>query len=504
MQAGQCAGIYTRMSLAAMNDKTKVGDQARISRELAATIHWEVATGCGHPHTDGVYTDNSRSAWQRNRKRPGWDQMLADVEAGRIDAIIVYHGDRLLRQPRDLEDLIDLAEGKGIRLAAPTGMRNLDSTDDRFVLRILVAQACMESDNTSRRRKAQYERWRREGRVRPGGRGGRAFGFAEDGLTHRAPDRCVIATRQPAAAEADIIREMASRVLAGEDTGEIARDVTARGWRTPTGGPFTHGTIRKMLVRPRYAGLMPDGVSAAAWEPVLDRETWEAVCAVLDAKAAGFGNATNARRWLLSGVARCGECASALQVRGEGFRAHGDGKQCVRRQCPRAHHWQPAPHLTGYGCVRPGCRKVQRSVALLDEYVITRVLGKLADPAGPAGRVPSTPGLAGEFRALAVQRAEVEALIADHTRGGSLPLLLRRLEGIDARLTQLRETAAGSGRLRLLAAHAGLDRPGWDALPLATRRTLVAGCFTVTVHPTTRRGPGFSPHDVSLGPPEHG
>ena len=54
------------------------------------------------------------------------------------------------------------------------------------------------------------------------------------------------------------------------------------------------------------AGLMPDGESAGAWEPVLDRETWERVCLVLDAKAAGFSYASNARRWLLSGIAVCG------------------------------------------------------------------------------------------------------------------------------------------------------------------------------------------------------
>jgi DNA invertase Pin-like site-specific DNA recombinase len=488
------------MSLAAMHDKTKVEDQARISRGLAGQIHWQVAAGCGHPGADGVYTDNSRSAWQRNRKRPGWDQMLADVKAGRLDSIIVYHGDRLIRQPRDLEDLIDLAEGKGIRLAAPTGMRDLDNTDDRFVLRILVAQACMESDNTSRRRKSQYERWRREGRVRPGGRGGRAFGFATDGVSHAPPDRCVIATRE-VLGEVGIIREMARRVLAGEKTGAIARDVTARGWRTPTGGPFTHGTIRKMLARPRYAGLMPDGENKAAWDPVLDRATWETVCAVLDDKAAGFGFATNARRWLLSGVAVCGApgCGSPLQISGEGRRAHADGRQCVRRRCGLEHHWEPAPGLTGYRCVRPGCRKVQRNAAHLDEYVAAAVVARLGDRRNPAGRVPHLPGPAAEFRALAAERARVEAMVRDHTKGRA-DLLMARLDGIDARLEQLREQAEGGARSALLARHAGITRGEFGALPLATRQSLVAACFTVVVLPG-RRGPGFDSGTVRLLPP---
>jgi site-specific DNA recombinase len=460
----QRAGIYTRMSLAIMNDPAKVEDQARISRELAVTLHWDVADGCGHPGADGVYTDNSRSAWRKDRKRPAWDQMLADIKAGRLDSVIVYHGDRLVRQPYDLETLINLADGKGVRLASPTGMRDLDNTDDRFVLRILVAQACMESDNTSRRRKAQYERWRREGRTRPGGRGGRAFGFATDGVT-QLPD------------EAEAIRAAAARLLAGEPTGAIARDMTAAGWHTPAGGPFTHGMLRKMLARPRYAGLMPDGQNKGAWEPVLDRETWEAVCAVLDARAAGFGYATNARKWLLSGIARCGACGSGLQVRME----------------------QRRTHLTGYGCVRPGCRKVQRSAALLDEYVIARVVAKLGDAASPPGRLPPGPA-AGEFRALAQQRAEVEAMLADHTKGRA-DLLMKRLDSIDARLGQLRELAASDAGARLLRHHAGITIGEFRGLPLATQRALVAACFTITVLPASRRGPGFNTQDVKLGTP---
>src|SRR5262249_39696768 len=116
----------------------------------------------------------------------------------------------LIRQPLDLEVLIGLADGKGVRLAAPTGMRDLDNYDDRKIMRVEAAFACGESDSISRRRKNQYARWRREGRVRPGGRGGRAFGFATDGLT-LIP------------AEVVVIQEAARRLLAGEHTGALAR-----------------------------------------------------------------------------------------------------------------------------------------------------------------------------------------------------------------------------------------------------------------------------------------
>ena len=450
------AAVYCRMSLARFGDTTKVEDQERICRDLADRRGWEVTE---------VYSDNSVSAWQKNRKRKGWDRMLADVGAGKVGAIVTYHGDRMVRQPEDLEMLIKLADTKGIRIVSPTGDRDLDNKDDRAFLRVIAIFACHESDRTSERKKSQFERMRRNGRVRSGGRGGRPYGFQTDGVTHIS-------------GEGAFIREAAARVLAGEPVGVICRDLNDRGARMPTGRPFDHGAMKKMLMRPRLAGLMPDGEHDAAWAPVLDRGTWEAVCAVLSAKAAGYGYATNARKYLLSGIARCSECGSGLQIRMESRKP-----------------------LTGYGCVRSGCRKVQRSRELLDEYVITRVLAKLGDPGNPPGRLPEHAGLTGEFRGLALRLAQTEALITDPAEGTPLPLLLRRREVITQRLTELRELAAGSASARLLAAHAGITRERFDALPLATRRALVAACFTITVLPASKRGPGFRTEDVRLGKP---
>lgn len=451
------------MSLARDDDKTKVDDQERLCRELAARLHWHIATDCGWPNPDGVYQDNNKSAWQEKRKRKGWDTMLADVEAGRINGIVVYHGDRLLRTHEDLLALIHLARSRGVKLASPAGTRDLGSYDDQFILEIEASMAKRESANTSRRRKMQYERWRREGRVRPGGRGGRAYGFATDGMTHMP-------------VETELIRQAANLILEGQPTGQVARWLNDQGARTPTGAEFAHGTVRKMLARPRLAGLMPDGVSRAAWEPVLTRDTWEAVCAMLDSRAAGFSYATNARKYLLSGLATCGACGSGLQIRAE-----------------------RDPSLSGYGCVKPGCRKVQRNARLLDAYIAGAVVERLALETNPGGRVPELPGLAAEFRALAEQRAEIEAALADHTRG-HVSLLMARLDSLDARLEQLRKLSGDDATARLRAAHAGISRAEFEGKPLALRRSLVTACVDVVVLPASRRGPGFRVEDVRVTP----
>ena len=469
------AGIYCRLSLARDGDTTKVDDQERICRELCAQLRWDVAE---------VYVDNNQSAWQRNRKRPGWDKMLADVKRGHITAIAVYHGDRLVRHPWDLELLIDLAETRGVLLASPTGTRDLANRDEHFALRIEVAVAKRSSDDTSRRSKMGHERRWRAGIVNTGGRGGRLFGFATDGVTHYPADRCYLPAREEVT-EADIVREVYARVLAGEGIRHIASGLRGRGVTTTAGKPIHPIAIRRMLTSPRYAGLMPDGVSAAAWQPVVSREDWETASALISGRAAMLAPGHTARRYLLSGIARCGACGRTMQVLTGYVRASGE------------------KIATRYGCLDPACRKVFRNLEHLDTYVTVRVVAKLNDRRNPPGRIPSAPRLAAELLALAEERAGIEADILDHTKGHR-HLLLGRLDSVDKRLAQLRELTAADAAARVTRAHTGITEDEFGALPLSVRRSLVAACFTITVLPASKRGPGFRTEDVVLARPDHG
>src|SRR3954470_17315456 len=166
MQTPKSAGIYCRLSFSPDGSVEKVERQEADCRKLAKQLGWKVRD---------VYPDNSRSAWRRDRKRPQWQRMLDDIEAGVLDGILVYHGDRLMRQPKDLERLLDLTEDRNLPLASPSGTRNLSNEDDRFALRIEVAQACRSSADTSRRVKRGIE-----ARAEKGGAGAgsnRPFGY---------------------------------------------------------------------------------------------------------------------------------------------------------------------------------------------------------------------------------------------------------------------------------------------------------------------------------------
>ena len=90
---------------------------------------------------------NGRSVWRVYR--PEFRRMLADYEDGKIDGIIFYDIDRLARQPRDLEDLIDLVEYYKRPVETVTGNIDLRTSNGRAMARVLVAMANKSSEDTA-------------------------------------------------------------------------------------------------------------------------------------------------------------------------------------------------------------------------------------------------------------------------------------------------------------------------------------------------------------------
>ena len=84
--------------------------------------------------------------------RPQFRRLLADLASGAVDGVIFYDLDRLVRRPRDLEDLIDIVEYvKRPVLGATGGHMNLINDSDRHMARIMCVMALKSSEDTSRR-----------------------------------------------------------------------------------------------------------------------------------------------------------------------------------------------------------------------------------------------------------------------------------------------------------------------------------------------------------------
>lgn len=138
-------GIYCRKSRKGDKRQITVNRQKRLALADCEKLGLSV-------NAKNIYIDNGASAWLRNRKRPGWDELIKAARRGEIKHIMCYHPDRLMRQPFDLEELLSISDEYGITLYGRVNARNLQDPDDRYALRIEIAHACRSSDDTSRRK----------------------------------------------------------------------------------------------------------------------------------------------------------------------------------------------------------------------------------------------------------------------------------------------------------------------------------------------------------------
>ena len=196
--------IYLRISF----DKSGLGigvNRQRVDCNMIASTHYP-----DHARTE--YIDNDESAYSTRARRPAYQQLMADVESGLVHAIVAWDQDRLLRQPRQLEELIDLCVPLGIPVRTARGDLDLASHDGQLYARISAAVAKKSSDDTSRRVKRAAKDRAEAGQFH----GGRYLPY---GL-QRAEGKLI---HDPAAVQ--VVRGIATRVLAGDTLTAILRDV---------------------------------------------------------------------------------------------------------------------------------------------------------------------------------------------------------------------------------------------------------------------------------------
>ncbi len=101
----------------------------------------------------------------QRQKRRAFEQVLAAIENGALDATVTRHNDRLHRSPLELEAFIDLVERRGVRVAvASGGDYDLTTPEGRFTARIVGAVARKDSEDRSRRVRRKYLEAAEQGR----------------------------------------------------------------------------------------------------------------------------------------------------------------------------------------------------------------------------------------------------------------------------------------------------------------------------------------------------
>lgn len=438
MATSNHAVIYTRLSLADVLpdgtlDHEAVDRQERACRKLARARGWSVVE---------VVTDNDRSASRYSRKsRPGWADVLGRIERGEVGVVLAQHLDRITRQPKEVEHLIDLVEETGVILATAEGQLDLTTGDGRAMARVAVTFAAHGSDATSRRMRAQREDRARQGRpVR-----------TVDGFGWRGP--------QPDPIEAEAIREAARSVIAGASLASVARAWNGLGLeRRRTSSPWRSQDVRVVLLNPRHRGgavYRGEVVARAEGPVILEPELAHGLDAVLHDPARARGPR---RRRALSGVLRCGKCG-AVMVRSVVGTPPRDGWRCN----PSA-----------------GCGSVAVTAGPIDDAVIEAVLRAL-DGGIPTSAPATDPSAARELTEVDEQARELGTAYG----GGKVGLgaFLAASEQLEAR------RAAAMTRLtpsRSRAALAPYGRPGavrdaWPSLDEEARNVILRAVLDAVV-----------------------
>jgi DNA invertase Pin-like site-specific DNA recombinase len=380
--------------------------------------------------------------------RPVRDEVLRMAKTG--DTITVWKLDRWGRSVADLLEVIDGLDRRGVRFRCLTQPIDTSSAFGRMQLTLLAAFAEFERSLIVERTLAGRQRRREEG-LHPGGPP--LYGFEADHVT-------VIES------EAQLLREAAERVLAGEPVNRVVDDWNKRGLRTRSGSRWQVKTLRRILGNP--------------WAvPILGQDTYRELSRLFarpDRQRLG-----RPAEHLLSGILSCSRCGQPLYLVRTQQR---DGSKRPAYTCRKA----------GSGGRFGGCGSMTVSQTRADAWAEEAFIAAVAsDGFAEALNRRQAELLAGEVTAAELDewRRDIEELEQVLPTRYATPDMRKRHDDLRRMVDQATAQLMAQPDLQAL-----LDLPRsedklrarWDAWTIAERRTWLRRLVeTIVVKPATTR-----------------
>jgi site-specific DNA recombinase len=449
--------VYARVSQDRRHGRS-VSEQEAECRAWAAREGW---------HVVDVIVDNDRSASQyARRKRDGWERVKATVAAGGLDVLVTWEASRAQRDLDAYLELRRLCATSRVRWAYSGTMFDLSQGADRFRtgLDALVAEDEVEKirSRVMRALRANAMSGRPHGVV--------GFGFRReyDPVTRELVGQFHEET------QATLVREAASRVLAGESLSAVAKDWQARGVPTQCASKAKYGWrpdgIKRILINPAIVGMRVhrgEVVGKAMWSPILDDDSYDRLLTLFsDPSRQPIRHPDSAPR-LLSGVCRCGVCDGPLRSRRSGGKSR---KVRDFYQCAYSSH-------------------VSRKATSLEAYVQEVVIGWIL--AGSTSIRTTDPAIDQRTARISQLQRQLKHAIALHDAGTLSTSTFARIEAF--KLAQLAQAGRVSGSvgapdLEFDLSESTNPEQAWFRLTTKERRALLRSRVVVVVHPVKSLG----------------
>jgi len=257
-------------------------------------------------YDDGGYTGG-------NMDRPAFKRLMADVEAGRIDGVVVYKVDRLSRSLLDFTKIMEALDKRGVSFVSVTQQFNTTSSMGRLTLNILLSFAQFEREIISERTRDKIAAARRKGKWS----GGRPIlGYDVDSRGGRLVVNEEEATR---------VRAIYDLYLDRQSLIATIKELDARGWTNKRwmnkkghesgGAPFNKHSLYSLLTNVLYTGRLTykDEIHDGEQPAIVDDETSRRARQILKRNGAtGGAQVRNQFGAILKGLITCVPCNCAM------------------------------------------------------------------------------------------------------------------------------------------------------------------------------------------------
>lgn len=334
----RCA-IYTRKSTEeGLEQEFNSLDAQREAGEAFIKSQQHEGWSCVPQHyDDGGFTG-------ANMDRPALRRLLADIEAGKVDCVVVYKVDRLSRSLLDFARIMESFERHSVSFVSVTQAFNTASSMGRLILNVLLSFAQFEREMISERTRDKIAAARRRGKW-SGGMPILGYDVVETKL--------VVNT-----AEAQRVRETFELYLEHQSMLPVVQELNRRDWRTKSwttrkgtargGRAFGKNTLYDLLTNVAYAGKVKykDEVHQGEHQAIVDLETFAQVQSLLQRNGRSGGRLVrNKHNALLRGLLHCAACDCAMS---HSYTAKGN-RQYRYYVCHQAQNrgWEtcPAPSI---------------------------------------------------------------------------------------------------------------------------------------------------------------